>query len=154
MFERGLIRTAAKQQQPVALSSCEADTYALQSACQSAVGLAKLVKRVMIGLGEASESDQVQTVMLTDSASAQQLIQGVDIPRRSRHIEIRLSWLQSKIAEQQIQLRFIPGVSNAADMYTKCLSTTLMDKYVSWLGFEEISGPSRDLHLLNQTIDV
>ena len=121
MFERGLIRTAAKQQQPVALSSCEAETYALQSACQSAVGLAKLVKRVMIGLGEASESDQVQTVMLTDSASAQQLIQGVDIPRRSRHIEIRLSWLQSKIAEQQIQLRFIPGVSNAADMYTKCL---------------------------------
>ena len=154
MFERGLIRTAAKQQQPVALSSREAETYALQSACQSAVGLAKLVKRVMIGLGEASESDQVQTVMLTDSASAQQLIQGVDIPRRSRHIEIRLSWLQSKIAEQQIQLRFIPGVSNAADMYTKCLSTTLMDKYVSWLGFEEISGPSRDLHLLNQTIDV
>ncbi|CAK9116770.1 unnamed protein product, partial [Durusdinium trenchii] len=80
-FEQGLIRTAAKQQRPVALSSCEAETYALQAACQSATSLAKLVKRIMVGLGEASDTDQVMTVMLTDSASAQQLIQGIDIPR-------------------------------------------------------------------------
>ena len=151
-FEQGLIRTAAKQQQPVALSSCEAETYALQAACQSATSLAKLVKRIMVGLGEASDTDQVMTVMLTDSASAQQLIQGIDIPRRSRHIEIRLSWLQNKIAEQQIKLKFVPGVANAADMYTKCLSTTLMSKYVSWLGFEEVCGPTRDLHVLNQAV--
>ena len=151
-FEQGLIRTAAKQQQPVALSSCEAETYALQAACQSATSVAKLAKRIMVGLGEASDTDQLMTVMLTDSASAQQLIQGIDIPRRSRHIEIRLSWLQNKIAEQQIKLKFVPGVANAADVYTKCLSTTLMSKYVSWLGFEEVCGPTRDLHVLNQAV--
>ena len=88
--EGSLIKTVAKQQQSVALSSCEAELYALQSVSQEAIALASFCMRVYHGLQEAYDDE-------SDSESALTLIAGKDVPKKSRHIEIRLRWLRGKI---------------------------------------------------------
>ena len=48
--EGTLVKTIAKQQQSVALSSCEAELYALQSVSQESIALAAFCMRVYSGL--------------------------------------------------------------------------------------------------------
>ena len=94
--EGSLIKAIAKQQQPVSLSSCEAELYALQSVSQEAIALAAFCMRVYHGLEEAYDDNLGFTLMESDSESALTLIAGKDVPKKSRHIEIRLHWLSLK----------------------------------------------------------
>ena len=48
----------------------------------------------MLGIGETAPETVVNILLESDSASALQLIHGVDIPKKSRHIEIRLLWIR------------------------------------------------------------
>ena len=98
-FQNGVVRTlaVARQQQSTALSSCESELYALQLVSQESVALSRLIQRVVSGLGWQHEGEIVPIVMESDSSSAIQLVQGMDLPKRSRHIEIRLEWLRDKL---------------------------------------------------------
>ena len=120
-FQNGVVRTLARQQQSTALSSCESELYALQLVSQEGVALSRLIQRVVAGLGWQHEGEIVPIVMESDSSSAIQLIQGIDLPKRSRHIEIRLEWLRDKLKCEEITLVHKQGVENVADLFTKCL---------------------------------
>ena len=50
------MKTIAKQQQSVALSSCEAELYALQSVSQESIALAAFCMRVYSGLQECHDN--------------------------------------------------------------------------------------------------
>ena len=124
IFTEGtLIKTTAKQQQSVALSSCEAELYALQSVSQEAIALSAFCMRIYTGLEECTSETVGYTVMESDSESALTLIAGKDVPKKSRHIEIRLHWMRSKIEAEELALKYKPGTENCSDMFTKCLST-------------------------------
>ena len=71
--EGSLIKTIAKQQQSVALSSCEAELYALQSVSQEAIALAAFCMRVYHGLEEAYDDNLGFTLMESDSESVPHL---------------------------------------------------------------------------------
>ena len=75
-------------------------------------------------------------ILESDSSSALQLIQQTDIPKRSRHIEIRLLWLRSQLSGGKLSMRHRPGVVNMADLFTKCLGSHLFEKHRRALGFE------------------
>ena len=81
--------------------------------------------------------------MLTDSQSAVALLQGEDIPRRSRHIEIRIAWLRehlNHLKSGRIRLKWISGTDNPADLMTKCLSTRIHVMHRECLGFVAEAG--------------
>ena len=61
--------------------------------------------------------------MESDSESALTLIAGKDVPKKSRHIEIRLHWMRSKIEAEELALKYKPGTENCSDVLTKCLGT-------------------------------
>lgn len=61
--EGSLIKTVAKQQQSVALSSCEAELYAIQSVSQEAIALASFCMRVYHRLQEADDDNVGCTLM-------------------------------------------------------------------------------------------
>ena len=97
MFENSLISALARQQQMVSLSSCESELIAIQSTAQEAIGVSKLIHRVLYGILEAEEESEVVIQVNSDSLSELQLINAKDVPRKSRHVEVRLFWLRELI---------------------------------------------------------
>ena len=135
-FERCLVRAISKQQQATSLSSCESELYSIQQTAQDSVSIGRVVARILWGIGEIDEGVETEMVLESDSASALQLIQQTDIPKRSRHIEIRLLWLRSQLSEGKLSLYHRPGIVNMADLFTKCLGSHLFEKHRRALGFE------------------
>ena len=70
LCEGGLVRTFAKQQQALSLSSCEAELYALQLLSQESVSFGKFVHRMLFCLDEVSEAEEIVIVLESDSSSA------------------------------------------------------------------------------------
>ena len=144
-YMNSVIRTVAKQQQSVSLSSCEAELFAIQMAAQDSVGLSRFTQRFLFGLGEIDEAEPVDLLLESDSLSAIQLLEGVDLPRKSRHVEVRVMWLKSKMEEKQLRIQHRYGVGNCADLFTKCLSTKDFLRLRSVLGFESLEQPLESL---------
>ena len=80
------------------------------------------------------------------------LIAGKDVPKRSRHIEIRLHWLRSKIEAEELSLKYKLGTENCSDMFTKCLRTKDFLRHRSTLGFIKHELPLNDLRNLPEVL--
>ena len=119
--EGGLVRSFARQQQALSLSSCEAELYALQMTTQESVAFTEFCHRVLFSIGEISEPEVAEVMLESDSSSALQLIQALDLPKRSRHVEIRLLWIRGQVESGKVRIRHRPGLDNVADLFTKCL---------------------------------
>ena len=78
----------------------------------------------------------------TDSESARILLMGADLPRCSRHIEIRILWLCDLISKGYLRICWGVGTENPADLFTKCLLLALFEKHRNTLGFQRCAGPS------------
>ena len=109
--EGALVRSLARQQQSVSLSSCEAELYALQMVAQESVAFSNFCHRVYTGIGEMRERerDVPQILLESDSSSALQLLVGQDIPKRSRHVEIRMAWMKAKISSNELLVEHRAG---------------------------------------------
>ena len=151
-YQDSVIRTVAKQQQSVSLSSCESELFAIQMAAQDSVALSRFTHRFLFGLGEIDEPDPVELFLETDSLSAIQLLEGVDIPRRSRHVEVRVMWLKEKMSSGVLKLQHRFGVGNCADLFTKCLGTRDFLRLRSLLGFQSLSEPLEALNQASETM--
>ena len=149
-YQNAVVRTVAKQQQSTSLSSCEAELYAIQAAAQDSVGMAKFLYRFLFGLGEIDELQPVDLWLESDSMSAIQLLHGVDLPRRSRHVEIRVLWMKSKIEDGTLRLEHRYGESNCSDLFTKCLGTRDFMRHRATLGFEGPEQPVSSLVLVGE----
>ena len=145
LCEGGVVRTFAKQQQALSLSSCEAELYALQLLSQESVSFGKFVHRMLFCLDEVSEAEDVSVLLESDSSSALQLVQALDMPKRSRHVEIRLLWLREQVGSGKISIQHRPGTDNISDLFTKCLPTRTYMKHRTTLGFLKIEAPIQEL---------
>ena len=146
--EGSLIRSTARQQQSVALSSCESELYALQTVTQEAAGLVALCQRIYVGLGETLPNECANVLMESDSESALQLLFATDIPKKSRHVEIRLNWLRSKMHSGEIELKHCAGLENCSDIFTKCLPSKDFWRHRKSLGFIEQEVPLGERSIL------
>ena len=108
---------------------------------------AAFTHRLYFGINECQEFEVPRIVLESDSASALQLLQGLDIPKRSRHVEIRIAWMRSKVELGQLQLVHREGVSNVADLFTKCLRSKDFFRHRKTLGFVSLEVPWHDLQL-------
>ena len=93
----------------------------------------------------------------SDSSSALQLLVGQDIPKRSRHVEIRMAWMKAKIIANELVIEH--RADNVADLFTKCLGTKDFLRHRTSLGFETPEVPIsdlqgiRDVMLMNHRVD-
>ena len=166
-----LIRTVAQVQGVVSLSFCEAELHALQYMCQESLGLTLLLERVLSSLDGATvtltsqahvgdwkedeaasewEGARLVTDLISDSQAAIDLLNGQDVPRRSRHVEIRLQWMRSKMASGEVRLEWIRGTLNPADIFTKNVTAALLNLRRSRLGFVTVrDSPAQSLFELS-----
>ena len=91
-----LIHSASRTQGSVALSSAEAEFYALCSAVMEALFLRNLMAET--GLG----SDKIMARMLTDSMSAKSIVSRQGPGKRCKHIDLKFLFLQAFILDGQV----------------------------------------------------
>ena len=109
------IKTWSCTQGAVALSSAEAEFYAMIEAVVRSKGLASLARE----LGFRNVSNVVW--LGTDSSAAKSFVcrRGLG---KMRHIEIRDLWLQKEVREGRLKVNKVLGIENPADLMTKILS--------------------------------
>jgi hypothetical protein len=108
------IKTWSASQGAVALSSAEAEFYAMVEAVTRAKGLRSLAQE----LGFRDLSNVVH--LGTDSSAAKSFVcrRGLG---RMRHLEIRDLWLQKEVIDGKLEISKIKGDENPSDLMTKIL---------------------------------
>jgi hypothetical protein len=121
----GAIKSWSSTQGTIALSSGEAEYYAL-------------VKAVAEGLGiQALALDLGYTMKLrvwVDSTAAKAVVSRLGLGK-VRHLEVKYLWAQEALRKGRFEVRKIAGTANPADLLTKPLSAGEMSR-----GLEKVSG--------------
>ena len=108
------IKTWSAKQHAFALSSAEAELYAMIEGVTRAMGLLGLARE--LGFEELSNVSHLGT----DSSAAKSFVSRRGLGRM-RHLEIRDLWLQKEVREGRVEVSKIKGVENPADLMTKIL---------------------------------
>jgi hypothetical protein len=109
-----LLKTWSVTQGPIALSSAEAEYYAMVDGVLRAIGAQAMCSEIGVaGVGGPIE-------LGTDSSAAKSFAcrRGVG---KARHVQARLLWLQQAVAERKVLVRKVQGSENPADFLTKYL---------------------------------
>ena len=103
-FQGCTLKTLSRHQALVSLSSMESELYALQSVSQEMVSMGKMLGRILFSFKEL-ESSEIPGVLRTDSESSIKLLKGLDLPRKSRHLEIRIEWLRERVELGKLKIQ-------------------------------------------------
>jgi hypothetical protein len=125
------LKTWSTTQAPIALSSAEAEYYAMVDAATRTLGLRSMLEEVGIGLSGGIE-------LYSDSSAARCFAARKGVGKM-RHLEVRHLWLQSEVGGQRVLLRRVAGEANPADLMTKYLSHRDVVKHLTCLNLQWIS---------------
>jgi hypothetical protein len=125
------LKTWSSTQAPIALSSAEAEYYAMVEASTRAIGM----KSMLLELG-VSVCGPV--CLLADSSAARSFASRKGVGRM-RHMEVRHLWLQSEVSGQRVVLRRVAGEANPADLLTKYLGIRDVLKHLLFMNLHWIS---------------
>ena len=117
------IKMWATTQAVVALSSGEAELYALTKGATNTLGLVSLA---------ADFGIELNIRLHTDASAAIGMVhrQGVG---KLRHVRVQYLWVQAKVQNGEVDVRKIEGKLNPADLLTKNLPVTDMMRHLSAL---------------------
>ena len=134
MHGRHLLVASSSTQQVVALSSAEAEYYALVKCASRTLGV--LAMAVDLGF------PNLRGIIKTDSSGAKGIAQRRGAGR-VRHIECHTLWLQDQLFRKKLKLFKVDGKTNPADVGTKYLTAADYDRILTDLGIEQRSGRSK-----------
>ena len=109
------LKTWSATQHAIALSSAEAELYAMVEGVTRAKGLLTLAQEI----GYSGISNVIR--LGTDSSAAKSFVcrRGLG---KMRHLQIRDLWLQKEVADGLLEVEKLAGIHNPADLMTKILS--------------------------------
>ncbi|XRB24312.1 retrovirus-related Pol polyprotein [Pseudoscourfieldia marina] len=110
----GPISWASYLQTTVALSTVESEVMALTEAIKEAI----YIRRLLESLGAAQEGP---TIIYTDSAGAEALVDHPTSHRRTKHIEIRREFIKYHIEHETVKIERVSTKDQLADIMTKPL---------------------------------
>lgn len=121
------IRAWSSTQGAVALSSAEAEFYAMVEGALRGKGLVSLARE--LGLCDVAHTLKV----FTDSSAAKSFVSRRGLGKM-KHIEIRELWLQHEVLKGSIEVQKVRGVDNPADLMTKVLNRDEIDERLGRMG--------------------
>ena len=124
MIGRHLVKSFSKQQKVVALSSAEAETYALVLASCETLGIQAY--SADFGLTHKTE-------MFADASAALGIIARAGLGK-VRHLCTQALSLQETRQEGRFKFTKVPGEANPADAGTKYMAGPLLEKHVAAMG--------------------
>ena len=111
----------------IALSSAEAELYALVRRATAAVGLQSLAEDLGSQLGVRIMIDASATLSIVRRQGLGKL----------RHVNTRYLWIQQKVAEGEVKVMKIDGVNNLANGLTKHVSAAMMRQFCDGIALRE-----------------
>jgi len=124
----GPITWHSHTQKTIALSSTEAEYMALSDASRQAVWLKSLLLEIGFNTGPVT--------LAGDNQGSIFIAQNSVTERRSKHIDIRYHYVREKILDGEVELRFIPGTENPADILTKSLAREKFESTLKLTGLK------------------
>ena len=121
-----MIKCWAKSQHVISLSSGEAELYACVKTSSEALGL----KAVMADMGMNAS---VKVYVDANAAIGMIMRDGLS---GVRHIDTQYLWIQEAVKEKRLQVLKVDGSKNPADLFTKPLSSAVLQGHMQRLGFE------------------
>lgn len=125
-----MVKSWAKTQPTIALSSGEAELAAAVKGAMEALGMQAILKDFKINVG---------IDMLSDATAAICMVQREGLGR-VRHLAVGDLWIQQKVRSGEISVGKIPGPENPADLCTKGLDQPSIKKHMDTMGTICISG--------------
>lgn len=113
----GPIIWSSRKQTLVALSTCEAEYYAITETAKEVIWINKLLEFF------GSKLDY-PTKILTDNQSSISMIKNGEFMQRTKYIGVRFHFIRDWIKNKIIDLNYCPSEYNIADMLTKPISGT------------------------------
>ena len=113
-FCEGAVSWQTKEQQIVALSSCEAEYQGLAAAAQEANFLISLMCEMVYQQMQA-------TVIGEDKQSCIKLATNLVIHKRSKHVNTKYHFIRENVDDNSVQLVCTPTGQLVADLWTKSL---------------------------------
>ena len=120
------IKAWSTSQSALALSSGEADLYAMTKVAVQLSGVISMAKDFGVSLAGVVESD---------SSSAIGRAHRDGLGGRCRHYEVQYMCVQSKIEDGDLKLQKVLGTNNVADAMTKAVDRWALDKYMAAMNF-------------------
>ena len=121
------IRSWSVTQGPIALSSAEAEYYAMVDGVIKAMGVQTMCEEV----GVNGMSGPI--VLHTDSSSAKSFASRRGLGR-ARHVQTRCLWLQKAVSDSLVLVRKVAGTANPADILTKFLAADSVERTARLMG--------------------
>lgn len=125
-----LLRSYSKTQGNVALSSAEAELYAMVSATSEGLG----AKAMGMDFGED------MTVLLHVDASAAIGVAQRKGLGRIRHLDTQSLWIQDAVRSRKAELEKVPGSEHPADCMTKHLEAKVLEQMIGKMGLVVLQG--------------
>jgi hypothetical protein len=119
----GPIAWSSKQQAIVALSSCEAEYLACTHCARQIIWLRSLFNE--LGYPQNSPS-----IMYCDNQGTVACTHDPHSHSRMKHIDIRAHFIRSCVNRKIIDVHYIPGIHNPADLFTKPLEKIIHFKWL------------------------
>jgi hypothetical protein len=115
LVDNMVVAYSSKEQKSVALSTCEAELFAISQA----IRLVGYLRQVLLEL-KIITKDYCFTIY-SDSQSAIALLKNESAQIPAKHIDLRLKYIQEKLVRGEVELIYIPSADNLADICTKPL---------------------------------
>ena len=125
----GVVKNWSNRQATPALSSGEAEYYAVVKAGAEALGVEALAK----DLGW-----QVKVQLMVDSTAAKAIASGSGLGK-VRHLEVRHLWVQDAVARGRFVIKKVLGKLNPADVLTKPFGQALAQRLIESFGVVFVS---------------
>ena len=131
MLGEHCVKTWSTTQSTIALSSCEAEYYALVDGASRTLGLQAAARE----LGIQAEGEAVEAATDSSAAKSYASQRGAG---RIRHVEVKQLWLQQAVATGRVRLVKVAGVDNPADAMTKYHNRVTLQRLLGAVGVDVV----------------
>jgi len=129
MAGKHMIGSWSSTQGVVALSSGEAELYAMIKGAAHTLGAMSLAADFGVAMGGHVHGDSTAAIGIVNRTGVGKL----------RHIRVQYLWLQGKVRAGELTVKKVLGTENMADLFTKNVPEATMDKHLDSMGFEKLT---------------
>ena len=122
------ILSHSRTQATVALSSGEAELYAIGSGTADALFLKSLIE-------EAKLFPKANLCIWTDSNVGKSIVSRFGASRKTKHVELRFLYVQELVASGMVRVKKVLGTLNPADILTKYVPKETLHRHLPTFGF-------------------
>ena len=108
----------------IALSSAEAELYAINTGATEALHISNLLK-------EALNMKKINIRIHTDSSSRKSMATRIGSSKKAKHIELKHLFIQQLVAHDLVRTVKINTVNSPADIFTKYVATETLLRHIT-----------------------